>query len=236
MELLNECSKKLGIILSAHQLALFERYFAQLREWNEKINLTSVIGYEEVQTIHFLDSLTVLTTGRIRPGFKIADIGSGAGLPGIPLKIAMPDISLTLIEATGKKVAFLQNLISDLELKETVAISGRAEDLAHNRAYREKYDVVVSRAVAPLPALNELCLPFCKIGGAFIALKKGEKLEEEVAASKNSMKLLGGRLLKIEYVEVPWYLSRRAVIVIEKDSQTPLAYPRPPGMPQKKPL
>ena len=236
MELLNECSKKLGITLSAHQLALFERYFTQLHDWNRKINLTSVTGYKEVQMTHFLDSLSVLTTGKIRPGFRAVDVGSGAGLPGIPLKIAIPDISLTLIEATGKKVSFLQHLINDLGLKEAVAITGRAEDLAHSADHREQYDVVVSRAVATLPALNELCLPFCKIGGTFVALKKGERLEEELASSANSLRLLGGRFAKIEYVEVPGYLSRRSLVIIEKDSQTPAIYPRRSGMPQKKPL
>lgn len=236
MELLKDCSNKLGITLSSRQLALFERYFTQLYEWNQKINLTSVIKYEEVQTTHFLDSLTLLVTGKIRPEFRIADIGSGAGLPGIPLKIAMPDISLTLIEATGKKVTFLQTLIDDLGLKETLAINGRAEELAHDARHRERYDVVVSRAVAPLPSLNELCLPFARVGGTFIAQKKGEKLEEELAASANSLKRLGGRLIKIEYVEVPGYLSRRALAVIEKTSQTPASYPRRSGMPQKNPL
>ncbi|MSQ31706.1 MAG: 16S rRNA (guanine(527)-N(7))-methyltransferase RsmG [Dehalococcoidia bacterium] len=236
MELLKKCAEKLGIILSAHQLDLFEKYFNQLYAWNQKINLTSVTGYEEVQTTHFLDSLTLLMTGKIRPDFRIADIGSGAGLPGIPLKIAMPDISLTLIEATGKKVTFLRSLIEELGLKDTAAITGRAEDLAHDLHYREKYDVVVSRAVASLPALNELCLPFCKIGGTFIAPKKREKLEEELAASTNSLKRLGGRFVKIEYVEVPDFLSRRALIVIDKGSLTPSIYPRRSGMPQKNPL
>ena len=236
MELLKDCANKLGIHLSVSHVALFERYFTQLYEWNQKINLTSVTKYEEVQVTHFLDSLTLLVTGKIRPGFKVIDIGSGAGFPGIPLKIAMPDISLTLVEATGKKVSFLQTLIDDLSLKETSAINSRAEDLAQDVRHRERYDVVVSRAVAPLPALNELCLPFAKVGGTFIAQKKGEKLEEELAASKNSLKQLGGRFLKIEYVEVPDHLSRRALVLIEKTSQTPAIYPRRSGMPQKNPL
>ena len=238
METLDIGAKNLGFHLNHGQFEQFELYYKELIEWNERINLTSITDYEEVQVKHFLDSLTVVTaidpkdTGK---SLTVIDVGAGAGLPGIPLKIILPDIKLALLEATAKKTKFLEHLIIKLGLKEVEIVAGRAEEAAHKPQYREKFDIVLSRAVASLPALVELTLPFCAIGGCFIAQKKGD-IEGEIEQSKKAIKVMGGRLREIKPVALKEFDDKRCLVIIDKVKSTPAEYPRRPGMPEKRPI
>jgi 16S rRNA (guanine527-N7)-methyltransferase len=236
MEKLKQAAEKLGIFLTSFQLGQFETYYHELTDWNKRINLTGITDYEEVQIKHFLDSLTVAAAVRnIKKKLKIADIGTGAGLPGIPLKIVFQDIELTLIEATVKKARFLEQLTTRLYLKNVGIIADRAESTAHDGRYREKFDIVVSRAVASLPALVELMLPFCSIGGWCIIQKKGY-ITEEVEKSEKAIKVMGGDLREIKRVELEELSDDRWLIIIDKLLPTPPNYPRRPGMPEKRPI
>ena len=236
MEKLKTATEKLGIFLTSFQLEIFEVYYNELISWNERINLTRITDYEEVQLKHFLDSLTVAAVLKnIKKNLKMADIGTGAGLPGIPLKIVFSDIELTLIEATLKKARFLDEIITKLHLKNVKVIAERAEIVAQDTRYREKFDVAVSRAVAPLPALVEIMLPFCNIGGCCIIQKKGD-INKEVEESKKAIMVMGGRLREVRPVEIEELNDDRWLVVIDKIVSTPLDYPRRPGMPEKRPI
>lgn len=211
---------------------LFKIYSDELIEWNKKFNLTAITDPEEVRIKHFEDSLSLLEPIRLTTQ-SLIDIGAGAGFPGIPLKIKCPQIQLTLVEATRKKVDFLRYIIEKLGLKDIEVIWGRAEEISKDK--RERYDIAVSRAVANLNILSELCLPFVKVGGYFIAYK-GEKIEAEVKESENAIKLLGGKLKEIKNVQLPNSDIVRSLVIIEKISPTPEKYPRRPGMANKRPL
>ena len=235
MEKLKSGAAKLRINLTEKQIGKFETYYRELIDWNRKVNLTSITGYEEVQIKHFLDSLTVFMVVLPGMGLKIIDIGTGAGLPGIPLKIISPGIDLTLLEATAKKAHFLENLVASLGLDGVAITTGRAEEIAHDERYREKFDLALARALAPLPALVELTLPFCKIGGCCIAQKKGD-IENEVAKSLNAIELMGGILREVKPVMLEELNDNRFLIIIDKIKPTPPRYPRRPGMPAKRPI
>ena len=238
METLDIGAKKLGLHLSPGQLEQFEVYYRELVDWNRRINLTSITDYEEVQVKHFLDSLTVTTA--INPkdagkSLRVIDVGTGAGLPGIPLKILLPGIRLTLLEATAKKAKFIEHLIERLGLDDVEIVVGRAEEVAHDALYREKFNIVLSRAVASLPALVELTLPFCAVGGRFVAQKKGD-IEQEVKQSYKAIAVMGGRLREIRPIELEESGDKRYLIIIDKEKSTPAEYPRRPGMPAKRPI
>jgi 16S rRNA (guanine527-N7)-methyltransferase len=235
MEKLKAGAVALGLNLTPEQLASFELYFRELIEWNQKLNLTAITDYEEVQVKHFLDSLTAVLATDFSARPAVLDIGTGAGFPGIPLKIVFPGIKITLIEATAKKTRFLENIVSKLGLNGVETITGRSEELAHDPRYREGFDIVCARAVAALPALAELALPFCKIGGVFIAYKKGD-IGQELAEAETSIKTMGGFAKASVPVRIGLLDDARSMIVIEKKSLTPSRYPRRPGMPEKKPL
>lgn len=238
MEKLEAGAQKLGICLTPVQLEQFEIYYRELVDWNKRMNLTSITNYEGVQVKHFLDSLTVITA--IQPlsearKLHVIDIGTGAGLPGIPLKIIWPGIRLVLLEATAKKTQFLKYVVSRLGLEDVEIVAGRAEEVAHEARYREKFDLVLSRAVAPLPALVELTLPFCVVPGRFIAQKKGD-IEREVTQSQKAIDALGGSLREVKSVKLEGRDDRRYLVVIDKIKPSLAQYPRRPGVPAKKPI
>ena len=238
MEKLNAGAKKLGLHLNQRQLEQFHIYYQELIDWNRRMNLTSITDYEEVQVKHFLDSLTV-TLALKQPmgdvGFRIIDVGSGAGLPGIPLKILLPDIKLVLLDSTAKKANFLHHLERKLGLDNIEVVVGRAEGIAREAKYREKFELVLSRAVAPLPTLVELTLPFCTIGGCFVAQKKGA-IDREISRATRVISLLGGSLREVKRVELEEFSDERWLIIIDKVSPTPEQYPRRTGIPEKRPL
>lgn len=208
--------------------AAFDRYAEMLTERNEKVNLTAITDTDEIRVKHFTDSLAAIDL--IKTGATVLDIGSGAGFPGIPLKIARDDISVTLLDSVNKKVAFMNDVIADLGLKNIEAVHARIEDFPH----KGEFDVAVSRAVAELTTLAEYALPFVKVGGTFVAYKS-EKAEAEAAAAGNAVALLGGRLREIREVNVAPRFTRR-LIVVDKIAPTPPKYPRGKNLPRLKPL
>jgi 16S rRNA (guanine527-N7)-methyltransferase len=235
MEKLESGAQSLGINLMPLQLEQFEDYFRLLVEWNKRINLTGITDYEEVQVKHFLDSLTVILAADFSRGLNIIDVGTGAGFPGIPLKIVFPDIKLTLLEATTKKTVFLKKVVDDLALQGVAIITERAETAAHDIKHRERYDIVLSRAVTALPALAELMLPFCKMSGVCIVQKKGD-IGEEIKQAEKAIAVMGGKLKGVKVVELKELDDNRWLVILEKISLTPANYPRRPGMPEKRPI
>jgi len=245
MKRLTEGARQFGLSLSPAQIRSFQRYSDQLLEWNRRFNLTAVTDPEQVEIRHFLDSLScllALATFSDRPlsywlaqPLQALDIGTGAGFPGLPLKIVWPSLKLTLLEARRKKVRFLEHIVAELRLTSVTAVHGRAETLAHHPQHREAYDLVFGRAVAELPVLLEYGLPFCRRGGMVVALK-GEAASAEAIASEQALAVLGGELRRIVPVEVPGLAETRCIVLVEKVASTPDRYPRRPGVPQKRPL
>ena len=227
----------LGVPLSAAQLDAFRRYHLELADANRRVNLTSVVDWERAQSAHYLDSLSVLPAipRELRSGCRLADVGSGAGFPGLPLHIANPAIQVTLVEATGKKAAFLRALRETLELAGVDVLSCRAETLGRDPSARESFDVVTARGVAKLRTLAELTLPLCRLGGVVIA-HKGPGAEEEAADAENAVRELGGAVREVRWVDVPGLDREHALVVLDKLSPTPPRYPRRPGIPRKRPL
>jgi 16S rRNA (guanine527-N7)-methyltransferase len=240
MQRLIDGALALGIRLTEAQQAAFQLYYEELVAWSAKFNLTAITGYDQVQIRHFLDSLSCLQADEARkalsrPNPRVVDIGAGAGFPGIPLKIVCPGIHLTLVEATGKKVKFLEHVVTELELTHVAAIKARAEELAHSPDHREQYDLALARAVADLPVLVEYALPFCKTGGWVIA-QKGESGAAEAWNAEKSISLLGGELRQVIHLELAGLPEDRSLVVIEKVGPTPAKYPRRVGIPSKRPL
>ena len=225
--------KAIGIELSVEQLEQFLTYYEMLIEKNKVMNLTAITDFDEVLEKHFEDSLSLIQAVDLEKSQEVIDLGTGAGFPGIPLKIAFPNLQITLADSLNKRILFLDDVIRELGLTGIDTVHGRAEDLAKNSNYREKFDLCVSRAVANLSTLSEYCLPFVKIGGKFISYKAGE-CDEEVAASKSSIFLLGGKISDIKKFELGE--SGRAFVIIDKVSGTPKKYPRKAGTPSKDPL
>ena len=228
-----EEANKINIVFTELQLKQFRIYFEMLIEKNKVMNLTGITEWDEVLEKHFLDSISLIRAIDLNKNLTVMDMGTGAGFPGIPLKIAFPNLQVTLADSLNKRVLFLQEVIDELKLDGIEAIHGRAEDLARDKKYRESYDLSVSRAVANLSTLSEYCLPFVKIGGQFISYKSGE-IDEEVTASKSAVFLLGGKIK--ETVKFELGESGRSFIIIDKVKGTPKTYPRKAGTPSKKPL
>nr|WP_206811279.1 16S rRNA (guanine(527)-N(7))-methyltransferase RsmG [Paradesulfitobacterium ferrireducens] len=223
---------KLGLTLTQTQIEQFCAYGDMLLEWNEKVNLTSIVEPREVILKHFIDSLAL---SRWIKGGSLADIGTGAGFPGIPLKICLPELEVLLLDSLGKRIDFLNHVLKELDLQGASAVHARAEEAGRNKAYRELFDYTSSRAVARLPVLLEYAIPLTKTGGLFLAAK-GAQVDEEVEVSTKALEILGCSILEIEQYSLGEEAEHRAVIVVEKVKQTPAAYPRKPGIPGKKPL
>ena len=223
-----------GLVLTEKQQGQFQRYYELLMEWNEKINLTAITEPREVAVKHMLDSLAGLDEKRMSGDAGIIDVGTGAGFPGIPLKIFQPNLRLTLLDSLNKRVKFLQTVVEELGLQDVKCVHGRAEEAAR-KDFREGFDIAVSRAVARLPVLAEYCLPFVRVGGAFFAWK-GMQYQEEAEEAKKAVVLLGGSGIEIKRVHLPGMEDVRAILCMKKTKPTPKAYPRKAGMPVKKPL
>jgi 16S rRNA (guanine527-N7)-methyltransferase len=223
------------ITLLDQQLEQFENYYSLLVEWNEKMNLTGITERDAVYEKHFYDSLTLAKVVRFQEVNSLADIGSGAGFPSIPLAIVYPHLKVTIVDALGKRIRFLEEVASQLGLSQASALHGRAEDVARLKAHRDQYDVVTARAVARLAVLNEFCLPFVKVGGMFVAMK-GADLSEEIAESKYSADKLNGKLVRIEQMQLPSEGADRHLVMVSKSNPTPAMYPRKAGIPLKSPL
>ena len=228
-----DSAAKMGIELSDLQLEQFNTYYEMLVEKNKVMNLTAITEFEEVVQKHFLDSISLIKVEKLNQDISIIDLGTGAGFPGIPLKIAFPELEICLADSLNKRVLFLNEVIEELELKKISAVHGRAEELARQKGYREQFDLCVSRAVANLSSLSEYCLPFVKMGGAFISYKSGE-VDEEAAQAKRAIYLLGGEVKDIYKFDL--FDQKRSFVVIEKERKTPKAYPRKAGTPTKEPL
>ncbi len=226
--------RQLGLSLNEQQVTQFQRYREMLLDWNSRINLTAITDPEEVLSKHFLDSLSLLIAYD-RPGARLLDIGSGAGFPGLPLKIARPRWEVVLLEATGKKVTFLRHVIEALRLEGVVALQGRAEELAHNEAFRASFDVVTARAVASLPMLLEYAAPFCRMGGQIIFPKNGD-LAEEFAQGKRAAQMVGATLKEDIPVSLPGLEGSRRLLVWEQVGKCPVQIPRGGSAMAKKPL
>lgn len=229
--------EQLSIKLDENQLNQFYNYFELLVEWNKFVNLTAITEMDEVITKHFVDSLSLIKSvvDIDMESYHLIDVGTGAGFPGIPLKIAFPNLNITLMDSLNKRINFLNEVINKLGLKKVEAIHGRAEDLGRDKEHREKYDFCVSRAVANLSSLSEYCMPFVKVGGCFISYKSG-KIEEELNNAKHAMFLLGGKLEKVDTFLLPGTDAERCLVKIKKNETISKKYPRKAGLPTKEPL
>lgn len=226
---------ELNIDVTDQMIAQFDKYYELLVEWNKVMNLTGITDYDEVNSKHFVDSLSIVKAVNMSQINSVIDIGTGAGFPGIPIKIAFPDIKVTLLDSLNKRIKFLNTVIDELKLKNITAVHGRAEDFARQIEYREQYDLCVSRAVANLATLSEYCLPYTKVGGYFIPYKSGE-IDKELLESRNAVKILGGNIQNVIKFELPETEIKRSLLVIEKEKQTGKKYPRKAGTPTKEPL
>ena len=235
MRLLTDGCAQMGLDLNEMQVSRFKKYISLLLEWNHKFNLTAITDPKEIIVQHFLDSLSVLKLDRIKENASVMDMGSGAGFPGIPVKIMIPGIRLTLVDAVQKKTLYLKEVIRQLELEESEAIHARAEDLGRMESRREKYDVVLSRAVAELRVLTEYCLPFARTGGYFVS-HKGPAVAEEVRNAEKAIRILGGQMERVEKMQVPYSEKTHILVVIKKTTKSPAKYPRAAGKPKKSPL
>ena len=232
-ELVIKACSKIGIDLEESKAEKFEQYYKTLIEWNEKINLTRIVEPEEVALKHFADSLSILNYFDIPKGAKVIDVGTGAGFPGLPLKIYRADIELTLLDSLNKRLNFLQEVANEIN-EEVTTLHARAEDAGKDKSHREIYDISVSRAVARLNTLCEYCLPFVKVGGSFIAMKASD-YKEELIEAQNAVKALGGEISSVNEFSLSG-AGERAVIVIKKISPTPETYPRNAKKIKNKPL
>lgn len=244
MNLLADGAQKLGIPLTDDQLGAYQVYYETLIDWNQRVNLTRITDCEEVQTKHFLDSLSCweaigrawdLSTGERGVRIQAIDVGSGGGFPGVALKIALPALDLTLLEAKGKKTEFLQTLVVRLGLTDVKVIKARAEEVGGDPNHRERYDLALARALAGMATLAELTLPLVRIGGLVIA-QKGKNPASEVEAAQKAIHTLGGQVKEIIPTAIPGLNSARHLVTLEKVSPTPAKFPRRPGVPAKRPL
>ncbi|QUI25563.1 16S rRNA (guanine(527)-N(7))-methyltransferase RsmG [Vallitalea pronyensis] len=235
IKMLAEGASKLGYHLTQHQISQFEAYYEMLIHWNEKMNLTAITEEKEVIIKHFLDSIAIHQVMPLTHYHQVIDLGTGAGFPGIPLKIVYPHIKLTLADSLNKRIQFLTAVVNALALRDVQCMHGRAEDLGSSPLYREQYDVCVSRAVADLSILSEYCMPFVRMGGYFIPYKAKDS-HEELEGSKRAIETLGGYQESVKSVQIPQSDIERIFVMIKKEGITPKKYPRKAGKPKKNPL
>lgn len=233
--ILDDKVRRLNIILDDIQLKQFEKYFEILIEWNKVMNLTGITEYQDVVDKHFVDSLSIVNVLDMNKIDNIIDIGTGAGFPGVPLKIAFPHLKVVLLDSLNKRIKFLNHVIDELELRDIRTLHGRAEDFARKTEYREKFDVCVSRAVANLASLSEYCLPYVKVGGCFVSYKSVD-VDGELDNSKKAISILGGKIDLVTKFQLPDTDIHRSFVKIDKTKSTLKKYPRKAGMPTKEPL
>ena len=225
-----------GLVLNGQQIDQFERYYQLLVEWNEKMNLTAITQREEVYLKHFYDCLMVLWNMPLEDyALQLCDVGAGAGFPSIPLKIAHPELQVTIVDSLQKRLTFIEHLAEELGLEGVSCVHGRAEDVGQNPAYRGQFDIVTARAVASLNVLAEYCLPLVKIGGQFLALK-AQKSDQELEEARAAISILGAKLIKVTEDQLPVESADRRYILIQKTKETPNKYPRKAGKPAKNPI
>lgn len=234
-QILNEGCRQLGISLTEEQTEQFMLYYEKLIEVNRVMNLTAITEFEDVMRKHFLDSLTLVKAADMKNVKRVLDLGTGAGFPGIPLKIAFPDTEFVLLDSLNKRVKFLHDIIELCRLKKIQAVHGRAEELAGKKEYRESFDLCVSRAVANLSSLSEYCLPYVEKGGLFVSYKSGN-IQEELETAGYAIQILGGRIEDTVKFKLPGSDMDRSLVVIEKIRETPARYPRRAGIPSREPL
>lgn len=234
-ELLQDCSEKMHLSLSEEMAEQFMTYSSLLLEWNEKMNLTAITDEREVVLKHFADCLSIVPYLEVKEGTKMIDVGTGAGFPGIPVKIVMPEVSVTLLDSLQKRIGFLEAVVTELGLTDVECVHSRAEDGGQNPKYREQFDYCISRAVANLSVLAEYCLPFVKVGGALVALK-GPEVQAEIDGASDALAKLGGRVKTLVDVTIPHTDLSHKLVIIEKVAPTPQQYPRSAGKIKKKPL
>ncbi|MBS7530487.1 16S rRNA (guanine(527)-N(7))-methyltransferase RsmG [Hazenella sp. IB182353] len=232
---LQEHVSRLGIDLTEHQLEQFQQYYELLIETNKVMNLTGITDRDEVYIKHFYDSLTLIAAFDPKKTKSIIDVGTGAGFPGIPLKIAFPDLEVVLLDSLKKRIHFLQSVVNHLDLSGVTCIHGRAEELAHQKLYRASFDLATARAVAKLNVLAEYCLPFVKVGGMFISMK-GTVMSDEVESAKKALHVMGKATFKQTTFELPASMGTRSLLQMQKRDHSPKAYPRRAGLPVKQPL
>ena len=230
---LSKCNFK----LNENQINQFNQYFNSLIEANKHVNLTRITAEDDVYLKHFYDSITPLLTFStvFKSSSSLCDVGAGAGFPSIPLKIMMPELQVTIVDSLGKRLNFLQGLITQLNLKNVALVHGRAEDVGQNKQYREQFDMVTARAVANMAVLSEYCLPLVKKNGNFIALK-GPKAEDELKLSQKALTTLGGKAIALKELQLPQSTEDRTLILVKKVQPTPKKYPRQAGTPHRKPI
>lgn len=225
----------LGVTLNESQLDQFDAFTALLLEWNQKFNLTRITDPAEIAVKHYLDSLSALSVVEMPPDASVIDVGTGAGFPAIPLKIALPNLRMTMLDSTRKRLVFLETAVRELGLSDVKIVHARAEDAGRDKALRERFDFSVSRAVARLSLLAEFCIPFCRVGGKFIAYK-GPGAGEEIAEAEKAVRTLGGEIESVREFDLPGSDLGRTLIVVKKSRPTPARYPRKPGVPEREPL
>jgi len=234
-KLIREAQQLFGISLSPKQVTMLAAYERELLEWNAKFNLTAIRDVEGIRTKHFLDSFSAVQAWKANPPARLIDVGTGAGLPGIALKILYPSMRLTLVESVGKKANFCLHIVKTLALDNVEVLAVRAEDVGQMPGHREKYDWAVARAVAAMPVLAEYLLPLVKVGGGILA-QKGESGPAEAQSAEKALKMLGGRLRQLVKVELPGVADERYLVIVDKTAATPPGYPRRAGVPAQKPL